>query len=173
MFLPKKTLPWLLLWTLSLTSCGTCTTVQVRFSPQGNCEQWVVETIGQAQQKILVQAYYFTSRPIADALIQAHEQDIIVRVLVDKSQKTHKKTQIHHMMAAGIPIAIDHMPGCAHNKVMIIDDDRILTGSYNWTTSAERRNAENLLLIRDKAINKRYKEEWLKRAAKARPVADP
>ena len=74
------------------------------------------------------------------------------------------------MIAAGIPVAIDYMPGCAHNKIIIIDHDQVLTGSYNWTVSAERRNAENLLLIKDKAINKRYKEEWQKRAAEALPI---
>lgn len=167
----RKCSSWLLLGSLTLTSCGTHTMLQVRFSPHGDCEQWVVEHIGQAKQEILVQAYYFTSQPIADALIQAHEQNVVVRVLADKTQKTHKRTQIHYMMAAGIPVQIDYMPGCAHNKIIIIDDDRVLTGSYNWTASAERRNAENLLLIKNRKINQRYREEWLKRATKASPVS--
>lgn len=70
-------------------------------------------------------------------------------------------------MAAGIPTAVDKAIGIAHNKVMIIDDEYVLTGSFNWTTAAEKRNAENLLLIQDPHINQLYRANWQKRASKA------
>ena len=146
--------------------------IQVRFSPGGHCTQFIRETIAKAQQTILVQAYAFTSRPIADALIQAHQRGVVVRILVDRSQLTSQYTQMHHVAKQGIFVAIDKTPGIAHNKVMIIDDHYVLTGSFNWTKAAETINAENLLLINDTKTNKIYKKAWHRRAEQAQAVID-
>jgi phospholipase D len=144
--------------------------IQVRFSPGGHCTRFVEEAISKAQETILVQAYAFTSLPIADALIQAHQRGIDVRILVDRSQLASRYTQVRHMVAQGIFVAVDVVPGIAHNKVMIIDDNQVLTGSFNWTKAAEKNNAENLLLIKDTKTNEIYKTAWHQRAEQAQPV---
>jgi phospholipase D len=144
--------------------------IQVRFSPGGHCTQFVEKAISRAQKTILVQAYAFTSLPIADALIQAHQRGIDVRILVDRSQLASKYTQVRHVVAQGIFVAVDVVPGIAHNKVMIIDDNQVLTGSFNWTKAAEKNNAENLLLINDTKTNEIYKTAWHQRAEQAQPV---
>jgi len=143
--------------------------IQVCFSPGGNCTKFIQEAIAKAKKTILVQAYFFTSRPIADALISAHQQGIAVRLLVDRSQLKYKYTQVRYMARKGIPVYIDQTAGIAHNKVMIIDNNYVLTGSFNWTKAAEHCNAENLLLIRDKKINQAYKETWRQRMQQAAP----
>ena len=141
--------------------------IQVRFSPGGHCTQFIEEAIAKAQKSILVQAYSFTSLSIADALIAAHKRGIEVRILVDRSQQTGRYTQIPRVTEAGIAVAIDKVPGIAHNKIMIIDDIYVLTGSFNWTQAAEKRNAENLLLINDAKTNSIYKAMWHRRAERA------
>ena len=146
--------------------------IQVRFSPGGHCTQFIKETIAKAQQTILVQAYAFTSLPIADALIQAHQRGVVVRVLVDRSQLISKYAQVRHVAEQGIFVAVDKTPGIAHNKVMIIDDHYVLTGSFNWTKAAETINAENLLLINDTKTNEIYKKAWRQRAEQAQVVVD-
>ncbi len=146
--------------------------IQVRFSPGGDCTQFVKEAIAKAQKTILVQAYTFTSRPIADALIQAHQRGVAVNILVDRSQLTSKYTQVRHVAARGIFVAVDVVRGIAHNKVMIIDDTYVLTGSFNWTKAAETSNAENLLLIKDTKTNAIYKAAWRQRAEQAHAVVD-
>lgn len=146
--------------------------IQVRFSPGGHCTQFIKETIAKAQQTILVQAYAFTSLPIADALIQAHQRGVVVRVLVDRSQLTSKYAQVRHVAEQGIFVAVDKTPGIAHNKVMIIDDHYVLTGSFNWTKAAETINAENLLLINDTKTNEIYKKAWCQRAEQAQVVVN-
>ena len=143
--------------------------IHVRFSPKGHCTQLVEETVAQAKERVLVQAYGFTSLPIADALIAAHRRGVEVKILVDRSQVKSKYSQLRHVMEQGIAVAVDKVAGIAHNKVMIIDDAYVLTGSFNWTKAAETRNAENLLLIRDTKLNDIYTAEWKKRAAKALP----
>jgi phospholipase D len=146
--------------------------IQVRFSPGGDCTQFVKEVIAKAQKTILVQAYTFTSLPIADALIQAHQRGVEVNILVDRSQLTSKYTQVRHVAAQGIFVAVDMVPGIAHNKVMIIDDTYVLTGSFNWTKAAETSNAENLLLIQDTKTNAIYKTAWCQRAEQAQAVVN-
>lgn len=105
--------------------------------------------------------------PIANALINAHQKGIAVHVLVDRSQIKYPYTKVHDMAKRGIPVSVDNTPGIAHNKVMIIDDDYVLTGSFNWTKAAERCNAENLLLIKDPKTNQAYKKAWYERARNA------
>lgn len=64
------------------------------------------------------------------------------------------------MAHAGITTLIDGANAIAHNKVVVIDSETIITGSFNFTTAAERQNAETLLVIRDKALAARYAENW-------------
>ena len=149
------------------TSSAHGTAIHVRFSPRGHCTQLVEETIAQAKERVWVQAYGFTSLPIADALIAAHQRGVEVKILVDRSQVKSKYSQVRHVMQQGIIVAVDKVPGIAHNKVMIVDDAYVLTGSFNWTKAAETRNAENLLLIRDTKLNRIYAAEWQKRAEEA------
>jgi phospholipase D len=148
-------------------SLATTSAIQVRFSPGGQCIPFIEQAIGMAQKQVLVQAYAFTSAKIAQALMDAHQRGIIVKVLVDRSQLTAKGSQIKKVVDEGIPVALDIVPGIAHNKVMIIDDAYVLTGSFNWSNAAEYRNAENLLLITDNKVNKIYKSNWEKRAITA------
>ncbi|XWN35146.1 MAG: phospholipase D family protein [Roseivirga sp.] len=145
--------------------------VQVRFSPGGHCTQWVEETIAKAQKTILVQAYSFTSLPIAEALIAAHQRGVVVKILVDRSQLTGKYTQVQRVVDRGIAVAVDKVPGIAHNKVMVIDNDYVLTGSFNWTRAAETRNAENLILIKGEEVNRIYRTNWEQRASSASAVS--
>lgn len=149
-------------------SCGSNSQegaiIEVRFSPGGNCTNFVIENLAKAQKTILVQAYYLTSKNIADALIEAHQRGVEVNLLVDRSQVTSGRSQVRHIREQGIAVAIDQVPGIAHNKVIIIDDQYVLTGSFNWTQAAETRNAENLLLIKDAKINSIYKAAWYRRA---------
>lgn len=140
---------------------------RICFSPHGNCTALIETEINKAVESILVQAYSFTSPSIANTLIKAHQRGVEVSVLVDRSQKYEKYTQIYNLIAAGIPLYIDRVQGIAHNKVMIIDGKYVLTGSFNWSKAAENKNAENLLLIQDPKLAALYTENWFMRQQKA------
>ena len=133
---------------------------EVYFSPMGGCTQAVVNNLDGAEKSVLVQAYSFTSKPIAEALIAAHKRGVNVKVLLDKSQLHGKGSKLDLLAKAGIPVMIDTKHAIAHNKVMIIDGVAVLTGSFNFTNAAEDKNAENLLIIRDKAIARKYRANW-------------
>lgn len=144
--------------------------IDVCFSPGGNCQPIILNLINNTKKKILVQSYSFTSQNIAEALIKAHQQGIKVIILFDRSQITAKHSQIHKMKEAGIECHVDHVLGIAHNKVMIIDKEIVITGSYNWTNAAEMRNAENLLIIKDQSIANIYKSNWDRRYQRAKQM---
>jgi len=131
--------------------------IDVYFSPHGGATKAVVHELGIAKQEILVLAYSFTSVPIAKALVDAHKRGVKVTVVLDKSQRSEKYTSATFVANAGIPTYIDDKHAIAHNKIMIIDQATIITGSFNFTRAAEEKNAENLLVIRgDQGLVKKY-----------------
>ncbi len=142
--------------------------IALYFSPRGGATDAIVASIEGAQSRILVQAYSFTSKPIAEALIAAHDRGVHVLVIGDKSQRNGRGVQYPQLSAHGIPIWIDKPPGLAHNKIIIIDDDRVLTGSFNFSQAAEYRNTENLVALLSKVVNKRYEEEFYIRLKKSK-----
>ena len=134
--------------------------IQVYFSPQGGCTEAVVANLDKATKTVLVQAYSFTSAPIAKALVDAKKRGVKVQVILDKSQRTERYSSADFVQRAGIPTFIDAKHAIAHNKIMLIDGKTILTGSFNFTKAAEEKNAENLLVIQDTALAAKYTANW-------------
>ncbi len=146
--------------------------IEVHFSPKGGCTEAIVAEIDAAKNTILVQAYSFTSKPIAEALVAAHNRGVKVNVILDSDQETANYSEADFLIHAGIPTLIDDKHAIAHNKVMIIDDNVVITGSFNFTNQAETSNAENLLVIRDKLVAKAYADNWRAHAAHSRQYED-
>ncbi|MGA2069346.1 MAG: phospholipase D family protein [Thermoguttaceae bacterium] len=134
--------------------------IEVHFSPKGGCTEAVVRELGAAQQSVLVQAYSFTSAPIAKALVDAHKRGVEVQAVLDKSQGTEKYSSADFVIHAVIPTRIDAKHAIAHNKVMVIDGQTVVTGSFNFAKNAEEHNAENLLVIRDQGLAEKYAANW-------------
>ena len=134
--------------------------IQVFFSPHGGCTEAAVENLKKATNSVLVQAYSFTSAPIAQALVDAEKRGVKVQVILDKSQRTEKYSSADFVAHAGILTFIDTKHAIAHNKIMVIDGKTILTGSFNFTKAAESSNAENLLVIQDVVLAKKYTANW-------------
>jgi len=135
--------------------------VSAYFSPNGGCTDAIVGALNAAKTSILVQAYSFTSAPIAKALVDAHKRGVNVQVILDKSQKTERYTSATFLANEGVPTYIDSRHKIAHNKVMVIDGQTLITGSFNFTKSAEDGNAENLLVINNAPqLATRYTANW-------------
>ncbi len=143
----------------------------VCFTPNECCLPLILEAMQKAKVSIHLQAYSFTSKPIADALIRSKERGVKVIVIVDKSQLKERHTQIKNLIAAGISVFIDYKPAIAHNKIIIFDEEKVLSGSYNFSAAAEHRNAENLLLIEDKECAQKYLKNFLSRLVVSKPYS--
>lgn len=150
---------------LPISNSNTCPKIQVCFTPGQNCTAEITDVIDAAKQSIFVQAYSFTSAPIAAHLVAAKKRGVQVNVILDKSQKTQRYSASSFLVNQHIPCWIDYKPAIAHNKIMIIDKKAVITGSFNFTKAAQNKNAENLLIIRDPALANIYLKNWQRRRA--------
>jgi len=145
--------------------------IEVYFSPKGGCTEAVVRELAAAKSTVLVQAYSFTSAPIAKALLAAKKRGVQVQAIIDKSQRSAKYSEVDFLVNVGIPTRIDARHAIAHNKIIIIDDQVVVTGSFNFTKAAEEHNAENLLVIRSPELAKKYTDNWNDHNAHSDPYA--
>jgi phosphatidylserine/phosphatidylglycerophosphate/cardiolipin synthase-like enzyme len=142
---------------------------QVYFSPHGGCTEAVVDALNHAKSEVLVQAYSFTSKNIAKALLEAHKRGVHVEIILDKSNRSKKYSAGDFTAHMGIQTYIDSAHTIAHNKIMIIDKETVITGSFNFTKAAENNNAENLLIITSMDLAKHFIENWERHKAHSEP----
>lgn len=137
--------------------------INICFTPAKKCLPQILHEIENAKNEILIQAYSFTEKNIANELIKAHQKGIKIRIILDKSQLNAKGSKLKELAKTGIECQIDDKMAIAHNKVIIIDSKIVITGSYNFSQAAESHNSENLLIINNIEIAKEYKQNWQKR----------
>lgn len=150
-------------------------TVEVLFTPWDDAEGAILELLAAARQSIHMQAFLITSRPIARGLRQARARGVRVAVLADHemAQKTGN-SQLEELAADGIEVRREVRYASAHNKVILVDAAGpaavVVTGSYNFTWSAQARNAENVLILRGHPeLARRYLDNWQRHFADAQP----
>lgn len=149
-------------------------TLQAAFTPWDNVEKIITGEIGKARRQILVQAYLLTSKKIASALIGARRRGVEVQVLVDAEQMEKVESSKGYELAkAGIPVWLETRYQNAHNKVIVIDAAMpratVITGSYNFTWTAQHKNAENVLVARDNPeLAAQYASNWNRHRADAK-----
>lgn len=139
----------------------------VCFTPTEDCTSVITDRIDAAKQSIMVQAYSFTSPEIVKALVNAKKRGLDVRVILDKSnvckdgRECEKKSVIaaDTLVLAKVPVVIDTEHPIAHNKIMIFDSQRVLTGSFNYSRAAAK-NAENVIVLKDADLVRRYTANW-------------
>jgi phosphatidylserine/phosphatidylglycerophosphate/cardiolipin synthase-like enzyme len=141
--------------------------IEVYFSPHGGCTEAIVRELDRAKSSVLVQAYSFTSAPIAKALVEARKRGLKVGVILDASQRTEHYSEADFLANMGVPTRIDAAHKIAHNKIMVIDCSVVITGSFNFTKAAEESNAENVLIVRDARLAEQYTANWRAHAAHA------
>ena len=151
-------------------------TVQVAFTPGDPVDEILIGLIGQARQQVLVQAFSFTHKRIARALVDAHRRGVRVEVLADDRQDRQLEGSVlADLVRNGVTVWLDPKQSSAHNKVMIIDGGTpgavLVTGSYNFTNQAEHENAENLLVIKGHPeLSKWYCDNFFKHQAHCKPA---
>lgn len=141
-------------------------TIEVLFSPEQDVAGKIIHAIQKARKQVLVQAFSFTHKDIAQALINAHKRGIEVNLIADSEQSRRmQRDKVKTIAEAGVPVWLDDKHQSAHNKVMVIDADTpdvvVITGSYNFTFAAQFNNAENLLLFRgNHKLARLYRDNW-------------
>ena len=134
--------------------------IELCFTPPSGCGTLIAQEIARAKESIYVQAYGLTSGIIVNQLIQAKNRGVKVQVLLDKSNVSDKWSKMMDLVNANVSVRIDKVSGIAHNKVIIIDEQKVITGSFNFTNAADKRNAENVIIINNKSVAKEYLNNW-------------
>jgi phosphatidylserine/phosphatidylglycerophosphate/cardiolipin synthase-like enzyme len=147
---------------LSITiSISTLAKTEVYFSLSDNLQKAIIENINQAQAFINIAMYTFTDKEIAASLIDAQERGVKVRVYLDRSQIGSTYSISRLLVQEGLKVRISSNNYIMHNKFAIIDNHLLLTGSYNWTSSANNRNDENLMVIDDPKIIEIFQNQFV------------
>lgn len=131
------------------------------FSRDKTAMELILGLVRNARESILVAAYSFTSKPIAEELKKAHERGVKVLVMADGKANRTKYTAVTFLANHNIPVRLNDTHAIMHHKFMIIDGRHVQTGSFNYTQAAHKRNAENVLVLRNLPdLARLYAEEW-------------
>lgn len=150
----------------ALVEGAAAAAVSVCFSPgPRSCATWIAALIDEARVSIRLQAYWLTSPPILRALMAAQKRGVDVQALLDRTQdRTNdprgRYTPAVFLVHAGVRVWIDDALAIAHNKALIVDGARVVTGSFNFTKSADTRNAENAVLLDSSDVARWFTANW-------------
>ena len=147
------------IFVLSAPAWGT--DYEVAFSPKGTSLELVLSGIKGAQKSILLAAYSFTSKPISEALREAHRRGVEVKVVADRKGNNSQYTAVTFLANQGVPVRLNGKYAILHHKFMVIDGRHVQTGSFNYSAAAANKNAENVLAIRNAPnLARQYAQEW-------------
>jgi phosphatidylserine/phosphatidylglycerophosphate/cardiolipin synthase-like enzyme len=142
--------------------------LEIYFSPDDHVVNRIIELLRGAQQSIYFLAYSFTTADFGDILLQKARKGLDVSGVMEEQQvKSNKGTEFTPFQQAGLPVYVDGNPGQMHHKVFIIDQKIVITGSYNFSSSAENTNDENVVIFFDPQIAAQYMAEFKRVEAEA------
>lgn len=151
---------------LSHAEDGVRGSVQVGFSPEGSARALVLETIGSAQHSIQMLAYAFQAPDVMQALVDAKQRGVDVRVVIDEKRNRGKasKAAMDFVTRNGVQLRTNSHFHIHHDKTVIVDGRTVQTGSFNYAPSAETANSENVVVIRGMPeVARQYVEHWQSR----------
>jgi phosphatidylserine/phosphatidylglycerophosphate/cardiolipin synthase-like enzyme len=135
--------------------------VENYFSPEDTIDTRLVALVGSAKKSVHILAYSFTLDRLADALIKAGKNGVEIRGVFDAdSTADNQGADFAQLKKSGLDVRLDGLEGLMHQKVLIIDGETVMFGSYNFTASAENRNDENVLILKDPALAESFEQAF-------------
>jgi phosphatidylserine/phosphatidylglycerophosphate/cardiolipin synthase-like enzyme len=143
--------------------------VEVYFSPDDDIADRIVEVLRSAEKSIEFMVYTFTSDVLAEAILERGQAGVEVRGVIERDQASNPGSDYQRFLQAGLDVRLDSNPRNMHHKVIIIDDSILITGSYNFSRSAEEDNDENVLILYDVRVSEEYLIEFTRIFENATP----
>lgn len=155
---------------LYLLSAAVAPASEVYFSPNGGVRQRLLRAVEESHRSIDIAVYNFTASQLAEALYAAKARGVRVRVLTDRERADTGGSGVRGLRLNGIPVRALGVPeqSLMHHKFAVFDERLVVTGSYNWTNSAEHANYENIILLDDPGVVNRFRQEFLRLWREAR-----
>ena len=145
--------------------------IQSGFSPGGSAQRLIINFIHSAEGSADVAAYEFTNKLVAVALEQLSQRGVPVRMVADEKKSHDRWSLVNDLACSGIQVRTDAQYSIMHNKFMVTGNNGVQTGSFNYSSSAEKRNAENVLVIRSNlSVSQQYQNEFNRLWAESSPV---
>jgi phosphatidylserine/phosphatidylglycerophosphate/cardiolipin synthase-like enzyme len=141
--------------------------VEVYYSPEDGVAKYVVQRLKAAKTNIRFMAFSYTADDIADVMIAQKQAGLVVQGVFEKQNAAGSGAEYAKLKSGGIDVLQDGNCYILHHKVIIIDERTVITGSYNFTGSAERDNDENLVIVDDPALARSYLDEFNQAYAQA------
>lgn len=136
------------------------TPINVFFSPEDNIERIIRKRIRKARKSLHFMMFTFTSDVLGEEIIRSFQRGVKVYGIFEKDGTGSRYSEYVKMKLEGIPVRFDSNKGKMHHKVLILDERIVITGSYNFTKSANRVNDENILIIDNSTIAAAYLKEF-------------
>ena len=136
--------------------------IQLAFSPGPECRKMILSEIFNSEETIDICVFTISDNQIKDAIISAHHRGIQVRIISDNFKMYDEGSDISELSSEGIEVKVDASEFHMHHKFMVVDAKRLLTGSYNWTRTAELQNSENIIVLEDISISGKFLVEFEK-----------
>lgn len=135
-------------------------TLENYFAPDNQVMDHILDLVANARTSIEVMAFAFTDKRLAALLQKKSESGVKVRCLFDRRQARGKFSSFNDLKRAKLATLSPNKYGVMHHKVIIIDNDIVITGSFNFSKNADKRNDENVLVIHCPTLAKIYQDEF-------------
>ncbi len=144
--------------------------MEVLFSPDDSPARRLLQILRRSEESIYFLAYSFTANSLAEAILDRAAEGVIVAGVMDAGQAvSNTGGEYERFRQAGLDVRLDGVPGLMHHKVIVIDEETVVFGSYNFSNNAETRNDENLLIMNDPDIAASFLDVFKRIQAEAEP----
>ncbi|OZG75419.1 hypothetical protein BTA51_03330 [Hahella sp. CCB-MM4] len=126
------------------------------FSPGEDCRRQIIQHLNNARRQIDICVFTISDNDIADAVLNAHERGVAVRVITDDDKREDIGSDIAMLQRHKVPVRLDQTPDHMHHKFCVVDRMFLINGSFNWTRSATTRNQENIVITDDQKLIREF-----------------
>lgn len=135
------------------------TSISVYFSPQDKgITNGIIPIIKHSKKYIYIPTFILTHNELFQELINAQKRGVDIKIIIDATSVGVTHSKIKLLRTSGIPVKTENFAGKMHAKSMIIDDEYVIVGSANFSSSGENKNDENMLIIKNRKFAKLYKD---------------
>lgn len=137
--------------------------IDVAFSPKGGSLELVLKAINSSKKSICMATYSFTSKPVAEAILAAKNRGVDVKVVSDEKANDRKYTATRFLANNNVSVRLNGNYAIMHNKFIVVDNQTVETGSFNYSSGAVNKNAENVIVIwNNPDIAQKYSNECVR-----------
>jgi phosphatidylserine/phosphatidylglycerophosphate/cardiolipin synthase-like enzyme len=147
---------WILLYSSALAE------VETLFSPERSIKERLLKEVESTTSTLELAIHDITSFDMAQALLKAKQRGVKVRIIADSKQVKMKSSKITYLINQGIPVKVlgGKEKGLMNHRFAILDGQRVITGSYDWSEASQRWNYDNILILKESEVVASYQREF-------------